>query len=87
VIVGGHRAIVTGEKARVEEGDDRWGRAVSEREGKSARERADVAGGPRCWAEQARGRVASGPFGWAEPEEGRGVGPRGKFCFPFQKCE
>jgi hypothetical protein len=31
-LLAGHRAIAVGEKARAEEGDDRRGRAVSERE-------------------------------------------------------
>jgi hypothetical protein len=40
---GGHRAIVVGEKTRAEEGDDRWGRDVSERERERRRARGRAA--------------------------------------------
>jgi hypothetical protein len=58
-----------GRARETEEGDDRWGPRVSEKEGEHARARAGRADGPRCWAARVgkRGRKrASGPFGWAD---------------------
>jgi hypothetical protein len=67
----GHRAITVGEKARAEEGDDRRGRDVSEREREreSATGRAVLLGhvGTSAWAGRAVGQ--------SRREKG-GVGPR-----------
>jgi hypothetical protein len=70
---------VAGEKERAEEGDDRRGQDVSERE----RARAGAAGLAR-WAVRVAGphgracgrERADGPRGWAEPKREGGVGPR-----------
>jgi hypothetical protein len=72
-----------GEKERAEEGDDRRGRDVSERESAGA-----GAAGPRCWAARARDV--------GEREHAVGLSQRGRrrsrpamkvFVFLFQKCE
>jgi hypothetical protein len=70
-----------GESERAEEGDNKWGPRVSEREGERARTRAGCAGA----IERGRGRVAAGPFGWAEPGERKRSRPELSFCFSFSE--
>jgi hypothetical protein len=91
----GHHAIVAGEKTRAEEGDDRRGRAVSEREREqaSARGRAALLGrlgllGRVSERASERGRARARGWAarsWAEPKEERRSGPSGSFCFSFSK--
>jgi hypothetical protein len=74
-----------GESERAEEGDDRRGQGVSERERENARAQAWARMG-RVDGPRGSGRERAGsPFGWAEPEGERRVGLREKFCFPFSK--
>jgi hypothetical protein len=77
-----------GESEREEVGDDRWGRAVSERERKSAR-----AGRPRGWtallghagtSKRGRGRVAAGrSAGLSRREKGESAREK-SFVFLFK---
>jgi hypothetical protein len=72
-----------GESERAEVGDDRWGRAVSERERENARAHAGRAG----TRERGRGRVAAGrSAGPSRRKEGESAREE-SFIFLFQKCE
>jgi hypothetical protein len=70
----GHRAIAAGEKARAEEGDDRRGRDVSERESRRARAGAALLGRLNQLG-RGRERASAGAVGPSRREKG-GVGPR-----------